>query len=194
VKSIFLDRDFETGADEPPITDGRSHELPSSSSDSASEVDWEFFLREDGMLPASNWEDEFLKHKARMMDHYGYKGIIEDDPEQAPQAPGEPENKPWDPCDPKKILDAEMEGVVITSPLEEQIKICYGMVSRFFFFAICTAINQGPRIGSSHMSADPQSPSQSASTSTSAPVARPNNSDCHTDARGTRYLHIHGLL
>ena len=127
MKSISLDRDFETGADDPPITDGLGHELPSSSSDRAFEVDWKFFLREDEMVPVSNWEDEFLKHKSRMMDHYGYKGIIEDDPEQAP---GEPEDEPWYPCDPENSLDADMEGVVITSQLEEQIKICYGMVRK----------------------------------------------------------------
>lgn len=64
------------------------------------------------------------------MDHYGYKGIIEDDIEQGPR---EPEDEPWYPCDPENSLDAEMEGVVVKSQLEQQIKICYGMVSRFFF-------------------------------------------------------------
>jgi hypothetical protein len=130
LKSISLDRDFEPGADDPIVTDGLGHEFPSSSSDSAFEDDWKFFLCEDQMLPASNWADEFLKYKARMMDHYGYKGIIEDDTEQGP---GELEDEPWYPCDPEAFLDAEMEGIVVTSQLEEQIKICYGMVSRGFF-------------------------------------------------------------
>jgi hypothetical protein len=99
MKSISLDRDFENGADDPPITDGLSHELPSSSSDSAFEIAWKSFL-------------------------------CKDDTEQGP---GGPEDEPWYPCDPENSLDAEMEGVVVTSQLEEQIKICYGMVSRFFF-------------------------------------------------------------
>lgn len=116
MKSISLDRDFETGIVDPTVTDGLGHELPSSSSDSAFEDDWEFFLCENEMLPASNWEDGFLKYKARMM--------------------GEPEDDPWSPCDPENSLDAEMEGVVVTSQLEEQIKICYGMVSRVFSLRI----------------------------------------------------------
>jgi len=96
MKSMSLDRDFENGADDPPITDGLGNELPNNGSDSAFEVAWKSFL---------------CKHDTE-------------------QGPGEPEDEPWCPCAPE-----------VTSQLEEQIKICYGMVSRCFFIAMCTAIN-----------------------------------------------------
>jgi hypothetical protein len=41
------------------------------------------------------------------------------------------------------------------------------------------------------MSIDPKSPSESASTSSSALESRPNNPDCHANARDTRCLYLH---
>jgi hypothetical protein len=66
---------------EPPSLSGRSgneSQLPSSDGpESASEVDWESFLCEDAeMLPASNWEAEFLKHKAKVMAVFDYRGLL----------------------------------------------------------------------------------------------------------------------
>ena len=127
-QSLSPDWDPEIGAYIPPIADDPGSELPNNSADSASEVDWESFLCEDEMLPASNWEEEFPKYKARMMDHYGYKGIIEDEEQHRLK---ECEDEPWNRYNPENFMDAEMEGITVTNQLEDQIKICYGMVSIF---------------------------------------------------------------
>lgn len=95
---------------------------------SASEVDWESYLCEDEMLPASNWEEDFLKYKARMMDHPGYKGIFEDYEQQDSRGS---EDKLWYPHEPNHLSNAEMEGASSSSQLEDPTKICYGMVSNF---------------------------------------------------------------
>jgi hypothetical protein len=103
--------------------------LTSNNPDSASEVDWESYLCEDKMLPASNWEEDFLNYKVGMMDHPGYKGIFED---YEQQRSGESGDKPWYPHDPNHSSNAEMEEAPGPSLLEDQTKICYGMVSSFF--------------------------------------------------------------
>lgn len=82
------------------------------------------------MLPASNWEEEFLKHKAKLMDRYSYKGLIE--AEELGES-GDSKDEPWYPYDPENILDpylqSEMDGVTLTDGGEGQAKICYGIVS-----------------------------------------------------------------
>jgi hypothetical protein len=66
-----------------------SSQLPRSKGpDSASELDWELFIREDSeILPYSNWEADFLEHQARIMDRSGYKGLLFSDsglPDEGP--------------------------------------------------------------------------------------------------------------
>ena len=104
--------------------------MRTSRAESASEVDWEAFVHEDEMLPPSNWEEEFRRHKDRLMDRYSYKGLIEAEVE--PDL-GNGEDEPWYPYDPEDVLNAyldpEMDGVVLTDRTDGQATICYGMVS-----------------------------------------------------------------
>lgn len=80
------------------------------------------------MLPASNWEEEFLKHEARLMDRYSYEGLVE---VEASEVSGDSQDQPWYPYDPANIVDAhfisELDGEKFPDVAEG--KICYGIVS-----------------------------------------------------------------
>jgi hypothetical protein len=121
--------DIDYGLGTTDIAEDTGHELQTSTAESASEVDWGSFLCLDELLAPSNWEEEFVKHKEKMMAHpYGYKGLVDDD---GWQESAESEDEPWYPYDPENMLnqDSEMKGVILTSEIEGQTKICYGMVS-----------------------------------------------------------------
>jgi hypothetical protein len=129
-QSPSLDWDSDNGIGTPNISEDSGNELPSNRPESASEVDWESFLCEDEMLPPSNWEAEFLKHWANIMDGYSYKGLIQDEQRSKSGAGGD---EPWYPYDPEDVLnpdfESDMDGISITGRLEGQNTICYGMVS-----------------------------------------------------------------
>jgi hypothetical protein len=129
-QSPSLDWNSDNGIGTPNISDDSGNELPSSRPESASEVDWESFLCEDEMLPPSNWEAEFLKHKTKIMDRYSYKGLMQDE-EQSESGDGDDE--PWYPYDPEDVLnldfESKMDGISFAGGLQGQNAICYGMVS-----------------------------------------------------------------
>ncbi|KAE9372536.1 hypothetical protein N431DRAFT_375776 [Stipitochalara longipes BDJ] len=62
-----------------------------------------------------------------MMDHYGYKGLVEGEEQQGP---GECADEPWYPYDPEEFMETEMEEITATSQFEDQMKICYGMIQK----------------------------------------------------------------
>ncbi|KAH0538029.1 hypothetical protein FGG08_005341 [Glutinoglossum americanum] len=130
-QSPSLDWDSDNGIDTPNISEDSGNKLSSSRPESASEVDWESYLCEDEMLPPSNWEAEFLEHRAEEMDHYSYKGLIQD--EEQPGS-GDGEDEPWYPYDPEDMLnqdfESEMDGISFTGGLEGQNIICYGMIHK----------------------------------------------------------------
>jgi len=115
------------------ISGDSESKLPESRGESASEVDWEAFLYDEQMLPSSNWEAEFLKHEAVMLDNYSYKALIYSDEESRL---GYCDDDPWYPHDPERVLRAGCESeVAATSEIDGSVIICYGIVSfmRFIF-------------------------------------------------------------
>jgi hypothetical protein len=82
------------------------------------------------MLPASNWEEEFLKHKAKHTDRYSYRGLVE---AEEPEDPGNGQDQVWYPYDPENVLDTHLESKVdeesSTDGADGQVNICYGIVS-----------------------------------------------------------------
>jgi len=125
--SIF---NFDFGISTPDKSEDSENELPPSAIENASDIEWDAFLWEKDMLPASNWEEEFLEHKARFMSYYNYKGLVEGEEREESE---DGEDLPWYPYDPETVLDpnleSDMEGVAFTEGGGGDAKICYGMVS-----------------------------------------------------------------
>jgi hypothetical protein len=96
--------------------------------ESASDIDWGAFLWEKEMLPATNWEEEFLKREVNLMDHSSYKGLAE---AEAPEESGDSQDQPWYPYDPANIVEVHIESEVDGEkfPDRAEDKICYGIVS-----------------------------------------------------------------
>jgi hypothetical protein len=131
--SPFLDRWTDAEEDSPldlVEESGNDSQLPSDIPDSGSDFEWDSFICEDSeMLPASNFEEEFLLHRAKLMGSFTYKGWIQD--EDVDEAE-DPNDAPWYPCDPDNGLVPESGGdshmdVSGTNP-EESHLMCYGMV------------------------------------------------------------------
>lgn len=105
-------------------------QTPSDLPDSTFEVEWDSFVCEDGnLLPPSNWEEDFLMHKAKIMNTYSYKGwVLGDEKDET----GDMQDVPWHPYDPDEILDAEFEDEscqISGREVGTTAKLCYGVVS-----------------------------------------------------------------
>ncbi|TVY44221.1 DNA repair protein [Lachnellula occidentalis] len=74
------------------------------------EFDWDYYLYNEQILPSSNWEADFLKHKSDIMSRYSYKGLIN--------------------YDINLKLASDMEEVAFTGESEEPTltRLCYGMI------------------------------------------------------------------
>jgi hypothetical protein len=123
-----LGENFHNGIDTSDNSEDSENELPSSMPESASDIDWGAFLWEKEMLPATNWEEEFLKHQANLMDHSSYKGLAE---AEAPEESGDCQDQPWYPYDPANIVEVHIESEVDGEQFPDgaEDKICYGIVS-----------------------------------------------------------------
>jgi hypothetical protein len=127
-QSPVVSEESDDQIDTPNKAEDSKNETPTSTPESASDIDWDAFLWEKEMLPASNWEEEFLKHEAKLTDRYSYKGLVE---VEAPEESGDSQDQPWYPYDPANIVDAhcvsEVDGEKFPDGAEG--KICYGIVS-----------------------------------------------------------------
>jgi hypothetical protein len=126
----LVGENFDNGLDNQDKSEGSGNQLPTTTLENASDIDWDAFLWEKEMLPASNWEEEFLKHKAKFIDGYSYKGLLE---AQEPEESADSQDQPWYPYDPENVLDTHLEFEVderkSTDEAQGQTKICYGIVS-----------------------------------------------------------------
>jgi hypothetical protein len=127
-QSPVVSEDSDDQIDTPNKAEDSENERPTRTPESAADIDWDAFLLEKEMLPPSNWEEEFLNHKAKLMDRYSYKGLVE---VEVPEESGDSQNQPWYPYDPANIVDAhcvsEVDGGKFPDGVEG--KICYGIVS-----------------------------------------------------------------
>jgi hypothetical protein len=129
----LIGENFQNGIDSSDNSETSGKELPVSTPESTSDIKRDDFLWEEGMLSASHWEEEFqefLKHKAKLMDHYSYKGLIAT---EESEYPGDSENQLWYPYDPDNVLNtdlgSEVDEQISTEGPGGQANICYGIVS-----------------------------------------------------------------
>jgi hypothetical protein len=131
-RSPFVGGSFQNGIDSSDNSEESGNELPTSAQESTSDIKRDVFLWEKGILPASTWEEEFqefMKHKAKLTDHYSYKGLV------AAQEPEDPDsqNQLWHPYDSEDVLNTRLEAEVneetLSDGAEGQVNICYGIVS-----------------------------------------------------------------
>lgn len=111
---------------------GNDSHLPSEIPDSGSDFEWGLFIREDSeMLPVSNFEAEFILHRAEMSGSFTYKGWIQDDDSNEPE---DPSDAPWYPCDPDNGLVLESGGDLHMESSgnnpEDADVVCYGMIHK----------------------------------------------------------------
>ncbi|KAH8800404.1 hypothetical protein F5884DRAFT_810212, partial [Xylogone sp. PMI_703] len=127
-KSVSPSFELRDDIESSNVSDGPESDRQSSISENIQEIDWEAFLLEDEMLPPSNWEKEFLKHKEKMLSRYGYKGLFENDEQEEMNS----EDQPWYPYDLSEIEnlvpDCKVDGVTFVGAQNGESKLCYGMV------------------------------------------------------------------
>lgn len=126
-----LINDFETDR----ISDESEPDVISSKPESASEDDWDMFIYQDEMAPASNWEEEFKKHKADMLERFNYRGLVDDDMCDSNNL----QDEPWHRYDPGSlsIVGATLQEEALPASVGFEM-ICYGMVNILNTFLIHT--------------------------------------------------------
>jgi hypothetical protein len=132
-RSPLIGENFQKGIDTSDNSGGSGKELSTNTPESTSDIKRDDFLWEEGMPSTSHWEEEFqefLKHKAKLMDHYSYKGLVA---AEESEDPGDSQNQLWYPYDPDNVLDtqlgSEVDEETSTDGAAGQANICYGIVS-----------------------------------------------------------------